>query len=217
MNQIESIQGLVGELEYGIAQVFPDFPDFSGMVVDDFVAGGTITRVSAAFELGNPSFFEHLPSRVNGWRVSVFASVSQAEQSGNEFMANVLGTQVVTDVTYADLGEVNGVRAFTVDMPYLSIEAGAGAMWLGVSAVMPLTGNDQVFLLGNATPTSRGGGGVQDAVFVNPGQVFGSWRSHPLNIDAAYRVESVPEPTILLAIVIGLASFRIRKTGREIR
>ncbi len=212
-DQIEPLGSLETDLEYGVAQVFPDLPEFSGMVIDDFFAGGKITRVSAAFELIDPASFSTLPGLVQGWRISVFESVAKAEQAGNEFALNTLATHVVTAPTYSSLGSVGKTTGFRVDFDGLNLDSGVGLRWIGVAAIMPSTTLEQVFLLGNSQPASFGGGAADNALFVNPGEAFGTWRSQALNTNAAYRVEAVPEPATLAGLALG-ASWLTRRRKR---
>ena len=214
MDQIEPYTSLFGELEYGIAQIFPDQPLFSSMIIDDFEAVGPITSVSMAFELSDPAFFSRLPSAVRGWRISVFESVAAAERTSADFTDNALATVVVTQATYTTIGTVGNTTGFRVDFGDLTLDAGVGLRWIGVAAILPAETQEQVFLLGNAQPVSYGGGAPNNAVFVNPGEQFGAWRSYALNLNAAYRVESVPEPAALtaLALAVGMLTRRHNNT-----
>lgn len=210
MDQINATSGLFGEVEYGIMQVFPDFPSFSACAIDDFVNLGSITAVSAAFELSNDSFFALLPSRVQGWRLSFFANVESAGQSGWDLNQNAVATRLTTSAVYHDLGVVNGTRAYRVDFLNLDLQLLPGTLWVGVAAVMPFQSNEQLFLLGNSQPLSRGGGQANNAHFVNPGNQFGIGRTYDLGIDAAIAVQTVPEPATLAGLLLGLGLLRRR-------
>ncbi len=212
-DQIHPNESLHGSLVFSAGQIFPDAPEFSSMVLDDLVLPGSITRVTAAFQLSDPSAFAALSNQVQGWRVSVFSDPAVGVSSGANLDQGALATQVVTDVQYAELGEIDGVASFTVDLTNLSINAGTGTRWIGVSAIMPLAANFQVFTMGNFAPSSFGGGGVDNAVFINPGEGFGS-TYEPLFDNAAYRVEAVPEPTTLLIFGAGLLGTCLKKKQR---
>ncbi len=209
MDQISNTGGLFGTPGFGVFQVFGDFADFSGTVVDDFNSAGVVTDVAAAFELSDPSIFSTLGNRVRGWQVSFWSTSGAAGGSGNGLNGGTVAQALVTSgISYSTI--LSGTQ-FRVDITGLSLNTGAGLRWIGMAPVMDFTGNGQAFILSNATPANRGGGAANNSVGVNPGGGFGLGNIIPVNTDAAYAVKSVPEPATMLALGAGLAAVAARR------
>ncbi len=207
LDQINNTSGLIQTPEFGVAQVFGDFADFTGTVVDDFVSAGTVTDVAMAFELSDASIFSTLNNRVRGWRVSYWSSAAGAGNSGNDLTGGTIATELVSGsrVSYSTI--VSGSQ-FRVDLSGLNHNTGAGRVWIGMAAVMDFTGNGQVFILSNTNPANGGG---NNSVGANPTNGFGLGNSFPVNTNAAYAVKSVPEPATMLALGAGLAAVAARR------
>lgn len=212
LEQIEPVSELWDTPGFGVMQIFPDLPAYSGTVVEDFVTLGTVTRVSVAFELYDPSIFPTLRERVTGWRVSLWARPEDAAGSGNDLAGNALATVFVPgDSPTLAYGRI-ATALFRADITGLELTTPPGLVWIGVAPEMKRFGNGQAFILTNVAPENRGGGGARNARGVNPGNGFGMGAlvNAPLT-DVAYSVTSVPEPAGLLALAAGLGALARRR------
>lgn len=220
LNQIDPTNQLVSTPTFGVMQIFPDFQNYSGTVVEDFFTLGVVVKASAAFELSDPSIFSTLHDRVTGWRISLWESPQKASQSGNFLDQNALATVFVPSnsgqIVYSRITDSQvAAGAFRVVISGLSLVTPPGLVWIGMAPEMPFANNGQFFILTNLQPVNRGGGAPNNSRGINPGNGFGGgqlWDA-PLT-DVAYAVESIPEPASLLALAVGLGALALRRRPR---
>lgn len=216
LDQIRNKNGLspISPSMYSAIQIFPGDPNFNSTVIEDFQTLGTVTRASAAFTVAGGLTFQNLRDRIAAWRISLWASPPDAIGSGTNLAGNALATVLVpggsTDISYSVLSASEDF--YRVDIEGLSLVTPPGLVWIGMAAVCRMS-EGQIEILENRTPFDRGGGGAQNAIFVNPGQAVRE--SFALEKDVAYAVESVPEPASLLALAAGLGALAGRRRARR--
>jgi hypothetical protein len=203
---------LITSPDFGVMQIFPDFPTFSSTLVDDFTASGSILdSVDVAFELSNPNVNTAL---IQGWQVSVWSSKANALASGNNLNGNTVAQMLAAPVALGNLAGTGAVgTAKSVSLTNLNLGGltVGTTYWIGVAPVLEFTASGgQTFILLNTAPALLGAGTANNAVGVNPGGAFGVGEI-PANGNAAYKVTTVPEPATLIALGAGLAALARRR------
>ena len=209
---------LVSNTTFGVMQIFPDSPDFNGMVIDDFISSGTsVSQVDMAIELSNPNLNLSL---IQGWQVSIWSSVANAANSGVNLNANavsqaLVGNGQVAISNLAGTGASGSARLASITGLNLAVNP-TGHYWIGVAAVLDFTATStQVLMLNNLTPALVGAGTANDEVGIQPLNGFGLGTSIPMQSNAAYAVTTVPEPATLIALGAGLAAFARRRRNSK--
>ena len=182
-NDLTSIQG------FGVMQIFPDFPEFSGTVIEDFTSpGGTLTSVEVAFEKSSNNV---VLSAIVGWRVSIWENKAFAAVSGNNLDQNTLATTVVSpqSVVLTALDGTTAVGpAYKAVIP-VTLMVPPGRVYIGVAPILPfVTGNGQTFILKHNSPSVLGAQTPNDCFGVNPSEGFGVGNPVVVDANASYRV-----------------------------
>jgi len=216
MNQIApgGNGALVSTANFGVDQIFGDFADFSGAVIDDFTVATTsnVTSVAGAFELSTPTI--NL-GNIKGWQVSIFSSVANAGNSGNGLNNNTEAQQMVATATNTELfGTLANGRAFRFDVK-TNLNVNAGSHYLMVAPVLDFTNNGQTFLLSNTDAGAFPGG--NNSFGINPGNGFGGGTSLAVGTNAALELhaDAVPEPASMVALGLGIAAFARRRRSSK--
>lgn len=182
------------------SQIFTDFPDYSCMVLEDFAVTAEqleVTHVSALFRAqGGFVGFQS----VNAYALSFFSDPALASVglSGDIASLMVLSGAGVTVTPVIDGGGTHEYGLVSLNVNVLL--PSAGQYWVGLSPVSASSVSGQFLLLnsGAADPMSAGNAISR---FANPGDGFGLGEISAINLDHAYSVTAIPEPSFeLLAI-----------------
>lgn len=183
------------------SQIFTDFPDYSSALLEDFTVTDSqlkITNVSALF-LAQAGFDKF--ATVGMYRFNIFSGPSAAESDLTGDVASLLvlpGIDAfVTQVHGGGLLEFGLVSlSLNIDLP------SAGTFWMSVSPVAASAVSGQFFLLndGATGPVTPGG---ENAHLANPGDGFGLGTLSIVNLDHAYSMTVVPEPTMASLTILG--------------
>src|SRR5689334_5081029 len=157
MNHIAPVGSLVSTAGFGVMQIFGDFPDFSGTVIDDFKASGsTVNLVGVAYELSNPQMNF---ANIKGWQVSLWNNPTDASNSGNGLNGNTAAQVLAApgSVTTTEIfGTGTASRTFETDIPVsLGVTVG-NVYWIGIAPLLDFTNNGQTFILSNTAPSVLG-------------------------------------------------------------
>lgn len=214
MNHIDPIGLDLVSTPGGRIQVFTDTPDASRMIIDDFLADGPIiTGASMTFEFPAQDI-----DRPDGWRISVWDSISAAETSGNDFTGNVLDTVRVDffDGNWS-LGPIAGTgadtQAYRIDFINLNLNIGTGVRYIGIAPIQSSNIQLNWSLLDHDNPSVLGNGTANDSIGINPSGGLGLGTSYSMGTNASYQVELVPEPATML--VLGAAAVAMLKRRRR--
>lgn len=204
----------LGESPAGKAsQVFePQFGQYTISYIDDFsVTPLQLQLVQVAAHMIGFGLFEEShwldPDIVRGFRVSVYTSVSNAAAAVS---------LVESDVAHGDatlepgFGNLDRIVTIPVQLPLPE----AGTYWIGVQGLMDYAAGGQIGV--RDSTRSDGTPGGTNAWHVNPGGGFGFPDDmQQAAVDAAYRVEAVPEPAAWAILVPGAAALLIRRARRR--
>jgi hypothetical protein len=193
---------------FGVNQIFGDFPEFSGAVIDDFSLDQGLQLHTAAVvgEITNT----YAPS---GFQVSIWDSVANAASSGNSLSGNTVAQQFVPigDVTTIPLADA----VYAAIVP-INLTLPAGDYFLGLIPVQDFVPNGQHFIISSSAGTPGG----NNSVGINPGNGFGLGTSIGVNTNAALYLEGqalVPEPgsVALFAGVMVIGGLAARRRARK--
>ena len=210
MDQIGQADVYVRGLQPTLSQIFADGPDYAAydcMAIDDFTvsqSGLRVTNVSALFQAGGG--FDMFQG-VAGYQLSFF---SVAAAAGND-LAGDLGSLLVLSGAGASVTQVHDDMAVVSLQVNITLPA-AGTYWVGVSPVAStaLVGNFYLQSSGAQGPVTPGNG---NGMLANPGGGLGGGLLNLINVDYAYSITAIPEPSaITLGLLGGLACFRRRRT-----
>jgi hypothetical protein len=182
------------------------FSTYDIAVIDDFTAAAgmlNITNVQALFQGGNgfTSF-----ANVQGYYVQVYSSIAAAaaNETGDIASTFLSGASVSLTNNYVAGDTANGIPNALVSLSLNLTLPGAGNYYIAVQPRNDFSTNGQTYLY--VTPGTVAGafpGGV-NAYQTNPGGAFGfTGNQMALNVDAAYRINAVPEPSTWAALVLG--------------
>jgi len=187
--------------EPATSQIFPEFPDFSTAVLENFTVTSSQLNVVGAGALfralgGFGDFWN-----VDGFLLNIYSDVNLAAAGLMGDVAS-LTTLNGTNLTITEIHDTSGLHAygllrFTLDVSLPQ----SGEYWLGVSPVSTADTLGQFMLL--VSPVADLG--VPDARLANPGGGFGQGSLGLTGNHHAISVTAVPEPgTALLLICAGL-------------
>ncbi|MCW5938398.1 MAG: PEP-CTERM sorting domain-containing protein [Fimbriimonadaceae bacterium] len=207
-------QNLSSMSTFGSMQIIPGFSQFNSTVVDDFVSNGVVTDVGVMFEATSPNF---KTTNIRGWRVSVWRSPTDAGNSSANLDQFAVATTFVpnSQVTYAQqFGTGATSQAYSAEMG-VNFNTGVGQFWIGMAPEHDFQVNGQTFILQHnmllSLPNVLGAGTAFDSWAVNPGNGFGMGPLFQLRENAAYGVNSVPEPGLMMALGLGIAALARRR------
>lgn len=209
MDQIGQADAYVRGLQPTLSQIFADGPDYAAyncMAVDDFTVTQSelhVTNVAALFQAGGG--FDMFQG-VAGYQLSFFSAAAAA---GND-LAGDLGSLLVLSGAGASVTQVNGDIAVVSLQVNITLPA-AGTYWVGVAPVAStsLVGNFYLQSNGAQAPVTPGNG---NGMLANPGGGFGGGSLSLINVDYAYSITAIPEPSVItLGLLGGLACFRRRR------
>ena len=203
-------------LNWTATQVFTDIPSYSCMVIEDFsvVSGVSLTKAHLAFEF--PSAGSSDLSAADGWKFSVWSSLTGARASGDSLNQNTAATALVSQAN-ATLTPLVGSNQFlvTLDLSGYGLTLAPGNYSFGISVEGAFTFG-QIFALASAVD----GGG--NGYFINPGEGFGAGPSvaTPNNYAYALEASAIPEPGTFAGLTAGASlavafCLRNRRTGRR--
>jgi hypothetical protein len=200
-------------------QIIPSAPQLNSTVVEDFFSNGTVTDVGVMFE-SQPGFD---PNAIVGWRVSVWSSVGNAAASGTSLSLNTVATTFVPNslVTYTLQPSIPVPGpAYSAEMS-VNLATGPGQFWIGMAAELDFQSsgvNYFVYILRHTGqfggPHVLGAGTSGDAWGVNPANGYINGPLYWVRENAAYGVNSVPEPGLTAAVGLGLAALARRRRAR---
>lgn len=204
---------LVSTPANGRVQVFSDVPDQSRMIVDDFFADKNIlTDASMAFE-----FSTNMPiDRPDGWRLSIWDSLANAANSGNDFTGNTVQSVFIpfsaTNWVQTSLfGSGASSQAFQISFSNLNLDIGTGVRYIGIAPIQSSTNQLKWLILGHKNPSLLGNNTPNNSFGINPSGALGLGTSYSIGTNAAYSVNLVPEPFTVLGFVAGIVAMsRIR-------
>lgn len=198
---------LVSTPANGRTQVFSDTPELSRMVIDDFLADGSVVG-SASYAL------EFQPNDIghpDGWRISFWNSIADAATSGDDFTQNTVATAYVEFSDTANWlltpldGTGAGTQAYRLDLLNLNLNIGSGVRYIGIAPVQGSTVAPNWYILDHKNPAVLGNFTPNNSFGVNPSGALGLGTSYSIGTNAAYQVNLVPEPGTLLAVASALA------------
>lgn len=178
--------------------------DDSTMVIDDFTVTAEELRITTLFALYHaPASFSQF-ANLDGFAFTIFSSPHEAATNlfgGIHSQIMQLGSGASITQVLASTGDFYALLQLDVDVTLPS----AGTYWLGVAAVSATGNNETVRLLhsGSTTPATPGGANAKSA---NPADSFGTGTLSDLNVDAAYALTMIPEPSSTCLILCGISS-----------
>lgn len=195
------------------SQVFePANAIFTVSTIDDFTVNASqllVTNVTAYMGGWNGFADGHWsdPTRVRGFRVSIYSSIANA---GDEIAVGSVDVAVGDATITAGFHPASFSRFVSLNVN-LALPA-AGTYWVGVQGLLDFGGGGgQIGVFQSQWAGNTPGG--TNAWQANPGEGFGFGKTFPVDpaADAAYSVEAVPEPATMLALGGGLAALLARR------
>ncbi|MGE0002490.1 MAG: PEP-CTERM sorting domain-containing protein [Fimbriimonadaceae bacterium] len=201
INQIGAPAAMGPAADFGVIQIFGDFPTFSGMAIDnvDSSAGSILTEISVAYEVTDPGM---VPANFS-WTISGFTSAGAAVSSLTGDAGSLSGQTGVATQIFGVPGTTN--RTFITTISGLNLNV-AGANYVGMAVERDFGLGGQVFILNGVAGTPGGNNGIG----VSPGGGFGQTRWDTQN-NFAYDATVVPEPATMIALGAGLAALAARR------
>ena len=180
------------------------------MVIDDFTVDASelqITHVSGLFgaQAGFASF-----QAVSSYQLSVFSAAGKAAAN---LSGDVISLLVIAG-SGASVTQVNGGDHGLVSLNVNLILPKAGTYWVGISPKS--TNTENFFYVQNSGAQGTITPGNHDGQFANPGNGIKNEDLSVMNVDYAYSITVVPEPSaITLWIAGGCALLCRRRRARH--
>lgn len=179
------------------SQIFTDLVGFDCMVIDDFAVTGTELSISnVAAMVYAPGMFAALQG-VAGYRLSIFSSSAMATTS----LLGDVDTVVVMAGSGASVIPVKDAYHGLVSLNVNISLPAAGIYWVGISPVAAYNTGQFYVQHGGAQGMIVPGNG--NGMFANPGDGFGVGALTAENVDYAYAITAVPEPSALMLWLLG--------------
>lgn len=195
------------------SQVFePANAQFTIAVIDDFTVNSSqleVVNVTAYMGGWNGFTDAHWsdPTRVRGFRVSIFNSIANA---GDNIAVGTVDI-ATADATLSAGFHPNNFSRFVSLNVNIALPS-AGTYWVGVQGLLDFGGGGGQMGVYQSQWSGNTPGGT-NAWQANPGEGFGFGKTQMIDpaSDAAYAVEAVPEPATMLALGAGAAALIARR------
>ena len=174
------------------SQFFTDFAGFDAMAIDDFSVGSEQLRVVSVTSLFQAAEGTSRFAALDGYQVSIFSDPAIAAGNLDGDIASIFVGNGSASLDLLGDG-VTGLVSLDLDLQLPS----EGTYWLGVSPVSALGVTGQFFIHNNGADSPAPGN--ENGMFANPGGAFGAGSLSDTQLDFAYRVRAVPEPTLPFA------------------
>ncbi len=203
MDQIGSNPADTGSSQviYASQDFETSFDTFDIGLIDDFNSPGLplvkIEFVGGIWNTGSPSW-----NNIQFYRVEFYSSVAAAASNLTGDVASVTVPTSAVSVDTSPYPNDPNLRAL-VSIPLPNVNVGTGQRWVAVIPRMDFSPNGQVGVATSAYASANPGG--NNMTHVNPGGGFGlPGNQQAYSFNAAYRINAVPEPASVLALLAGL-------------